>query len=83
MRASNQGERHRGLETVELKLAPLVPAGATSFAERDTFEPQPGGGMSRWGQWLFAFVARNARPVTERLSLPPERVVEIGARVQL
>jgi KUP system potassium uptake protein len=62
---------------------PADPAGATYFAERDTFEPQPGGGMSRWGQWLFAFVARNARPVTERLSLPPDRVVEIGARVQL
>jgi KUP system potassium uptake protein len=64
---------------------PADPAAATYFAERDTFETKSGdgGGMSRWSQWLFAFVSRNARPVTERLSLPPERVVEIGARVPL
>ena len=38
--------------------------------------------MSRWSERLFG-LARNARPVTQRLSLPPQQVVEIGSRIDL
>jgi KUP system potassium uptake protein len=59
------------------------PAHVIYFAERDTFEPTSSGAMSGWHERLFAALARNARPITERLSLPPEQVIEIGARIDL
>jgi len=36
-----------------------------------------------WSERLFALLSRNARPVTERLDLPPDQVIEIGARIDL
>jgi KUP system potassium uptake protein len=44
------------------------------------------GGSSRMAIWrkvLFAFLSRNARPATQFFGLPPNRVVELGAQIQL
>jgi KUP system potassium uptake protein len=62
---------------------PADPAHATYFAGHETFEATERGEMGRWSEGLYAFLARNARPVTQRLSLPPEQVIEIGSRMDL
>jgi KUP system potassium uptake protein len=39
--------------------------------------------MMRWRKHLFAFMRRNASSVTDFFGLPPQRVVELGARIEL
>src|SRR5262245_15689329 len=38
--------------------------------------------MARWRKKLFVIMARNARSATEFFSIPPNRVVELGAQVE-
>jgi KUP system potassium uptake protein len=40
-------------------------------------------GMALWREKLFVVMARNARSATDFFSLPPERVMELGAQVAL
>jgi KUP system potassium uptake protein len=62
---------------------PADPAHVTYFAGRDTFAAGEGGAMDTWSERLFALLARNAKPVTDRLDLPAHQVVEIGERIDL
>jgi KUP system potassium uptake protein len=62
---------------------PQDPGKVTYIASHDTFAAGAAGEMGSWSEHLFALLARNARPVTERLELPPDQVVEIGARIDL
>jgi KUP system potassium uptake protein len=39
--------------------------------------------MARWRERLFAVMSRNARPATAYFRLPPNRVVELGAQIEL
>ncbi|WP_338150936.1 potassium transporter Kup [Neoroseomonas soli] len=39
--------------------------------------------MSKWRQWLFGIMSRNAVPATEFFRIPPDRVVELGVRVAI
>jgi KUP system potassium uptake protein len=39
--------------------------------------------MSRWRQWLFTLMSRNAVPATEFFRIPSDRVVELGVRVAI
>ena len=39
--------------------------------------------MARWRKKLFVFLQRNARSATESFGIPPNRVVELGAQVEL
>jgi KUP system potassium uptake protein len=39
--------------------------------------------MARWRKVLFGFLSRNARPATQYFRLPPNRVVELGAQIEL
>jgi KUP system potassium uptake protein len=39
--------------------------------------------MARWRKAIFAFLSRNSRPATQFFGLPPNRVVELGAQIQL
>jgi KUP system potassium uptake protein len=39
--------------------------------------------LARWRKKLFIVMARNARPATAYFNLPPNRVVELGAQIQL
>jgi len=39
--------------------------------------------MSRWRKKLFVLMQRNARSATEFFGIPPNRVVELGAQVEL
>jgi KUP system potassium uptake protein len=39
--------------------------------------------ISEWRKRLFSFLSRNARPATDFFAIPPDRVVEIGAQIDL
>ena len=39
--------------------------------------------MPRWRKWLFIVMSRNARSAAAYFGLPPNRVVELGAQIQL
>jgi KUP system potassium uptake protein len=40
-------------------------------------------GMALWREHLFAFLSRNSRPATDFFRLPPDRVVEMGAQIEI
>jgi KUP system potassium uptake protein len=56
---------------------------ASYFLSRDIVVPSLGAGMSLWREKLFANLHRNASNAAEFLSLPPNRVVELGAQVAI
>jgi KUP system potassium uptake protein len=39
--------------------------------------------MSKWRQWLYGLMARNAIPATEFFCIPADRVVELGVQVAI
>ncbi|HET6579819.1 MAG TPA: potassium transporter Kup [Gemmatimonadales bacterium] len=58
--------------------------GETSFyLGRETLLPDGKSGMSRWRKLVFIVMARNAQSATAFFNLPPNRVLELGARIQL
>jgi KUP system potassium uptake protein len=40
-------------------------------------------GMALWRERLFALLSSNSRPATDFFRLPPDRVVELGAQIEL
>ena len=40
-------------------------------------------GMLRWRKKIFSLMSRNALSATEFFSIPPNRVVELGAQIEL
>jgi KUP system potassium uptake protein len=59
------------------------PAEASYFLGRESLLTTGPAKLARWRKVLFAFLSRNARPATQYFSLPPNRVVEMGAQVEL
>jgi KUP system potassium uptake protein len=55
----------------------------TYFIGRETILATRKLGLSRWRGSLFAWMTRNAGDVTSYFCLPPNGVVELGARVEL
>jgi KUP system potassium uptake protein len=56
----------------------------TSFyLGRETLLVTGKGRMARWRKSLFAFLSRNSRTATAFFGLPPNRVVEMGAQIEL
>jgi len=53
------------------------------FLGRETLIPSKQPGMARWREALFAWMSRNARSATAFFRIPPNRVVELGAQVEL
>ena len=53
------------------------------FLSRDTVVPTFGGGMSLWREKLFASMHRNAAAAADFLSLPTNRVVELGSKLEI
>src|SRR5262249_1909740 len=50
---------------------------------RETLVTSGRGRMARWRKKLFAFLARNAPSATAYFEIPPNRVVELGAQLEL
>jgi KUP system potassium uptake protein len=59
------------------------PGATTFFLGRETLLVTERPGMAMWRERLFAVLARNARRATKFFHLPPERVVELGAEIEL
>jgi KUP system potassium uptake protein len=53
------------------------------FLSRDIVIPTMGGGMADWREKLFASMHRNAAAAADFLSLPTNRVVELGSKVEI
>ena len=62
---------------------PIDPKQATFYLGFATFIASSAGRMGHWSESLFAFMARNSRPVTDAFCIPPARVVEIDSRIDL
>jgi KUP system potassium uptake protein len=61
----------------------VKPMETTFYLGRETLLPNGTGPMARWRKVMFILMARNALPATQFFSLPPNRVVEMGAQIQL
>jgi KUP system potassium uptake protein len=58
-------------------------ADTTFFLGHETLLATNRPGMAIWREKLFAFLARNARRATKYFCLPSDRVVELGAEIEL
>jgi KUP system potassium uptake protein len=61
----------------------LPPMDTTFFLGRETLIASKKPGMAIWREQLFAIMSRNARTATSFFGLPPNRVVELGAQIEL
>jgi len=61
----------------------LKPMEASFYLGRETIIPTGKGWMARWRKRLFTVMARNAQSAAAFFNLPPNRVVELGAQIQL
>jgi KUP system potassium uptake protein len=59
------------------------PMETSFYLGRETLLPNGNSRMSRWRKKLFILMARNAQSATAFFNLPPNRVVELGAQIQL
>ena len=59
------------------------PMEVSYFLSREKVVPTGAAGMAGWRDRLFAAMARNAGSVTDFFEIPPNRVVELGARVEI
>lgn len=68
-------------------LASLEPAltveAVSFFLGRETLIPSKRPGMAIWREKLFAMMTNNARSAAAYFRLPPNRVVELGAQIEL
>ncbi len=56
----------------------------TFYLARETLIPSlKRRGMMLWREKLFSFMTRNALPATDFFRIPPERVVELGIRIEI
>jgi KUP system potassium uptake protein len=61
----------------------LDPMETSYFLSRSTIVPTLGTGMAPWREKLYANMHRNAASAADFLNLPPNRVVELGTKVQI
>ena len=59
------------------------PMTTTYYLGRETLLPNGPARMAAWRKWLFIVMARNAQTASSYFGLPPNRVVEMGAQVEL
>jgi KUP system potassium uptake protein len=56
---------------------------ATYFVGRETIVASGHGEMGLLPERLFALLERNTKSTVDKLGLPPDRVIEIGVRLDL
>jgi KUP system potassium uptake protein len=71
------------LATVSVPGLELAPMRVSYFLGRETLIPSKRPGMAIWREHLFSVMSRNARTATSFFALPPNRVVELGAQIEL
>ena len=70
-----QGLRNRGCQIDDME--------TSYFLSRDIVIPTMGGGMADWREKLCASRHRNAAAAADFPSLPTNRVVELGSKVEI
>jgi KUP system potassium uptake protein len=73
------------LQTSTCKASGLVfePSETSYFLSRATVVPVGGKGMARWRERLFGMMLHNVGNVSAYFKLPTNRVIELGARVEI
>jgi KUP system potassium uptake protein len=71
------------LELCEAYGLVFEPLKTSYFLSRQIVVPSSGAGMALWRERLFAAMTRNASNAAEYLKLPANRVLELGARVEI
>ena len=71
------------LELLNAQGVVLDPMRTSYFLSRATVVPTLGSGMAPWREKLYANMHRNASSAADFLNLPPNRVVELGTKVQI
>ena len=61
----------------------IDPADTTFFLGRETLLATSRPGMAIWRERLFGLLSRNARRATQYFKIPPDRVCELGAEIEL
>ena len=79
----NDPDVPEALRLLEGRGVPLDDMDTSYFLSRDIVIPTFGEGMAMWREKLFASMHRNAAAAADFLSLPANRVVELGAKVQI
>jgi KUP system potassium uptake protein len=81
MQSPNVPVALRGCEAFGLKVDLDT---TTYYLARETLIPSLArSGMVLWREKLFAFMTRNALPATDFFRIPPERVIELGIRLEI
>jgi KUP system potassium uptake protein len=59
------------------------PMETSFFVARHNVIPSIGSGMALWRESLFAAMSRNARDAADYFRVPPNRVIELGAQIEI
>ena len=62
---------------------PFHPMRTSYFLGRERVFSTQRQGMARWREKLFGLVSNNARSATDFFDIPPNRVVELGAQIEI
>jgi KUP system potassium uptake protein len=79
----NDPDVPEALKLLEGRGVPLDDMATSYFLSRDIVIPTLGEGMPMWREKLFASMHRNAAGAADFLSLPTNRIVELGAKVEI
>jgi KUP system potassium uptake protein len=71
------------LRMAQIPGPPLDPETVSFFIGRANIEPARAGGMARWRERLYSGLARIATRPTEFFRIPFDRVIEIGAEIEI
>ena len=79
----NDPDVPEALKLLEGRGVPLDGMATSYFLSRDIVIPTLGEGMPMWREKLFASMHRNAAAAADFLNLPTNRIVELGAKVEI
>ena len=79
----NDPDVPEALKLLEGSGVPLDELATSYFLSRDIVIPTLGEGMPLWREKLFASMHRNAAGAADFLNLPTNRIVELGAKVEI
>jgi len=71
------------MDMASIMVVGIEPTTTTYYLGRETLLTTGTSEMSSWRKALFAFMSRNASNPTSYFGIPPNRVVELGAQIEL
>jgi KUP system potassium uptake protein len=79
----NEPDIPNALELCEPYGLVFEPMETSYFISRQTIISTPGGGMTSWREGLFVSLSRIARDAANYYKIPSNRVIEVGAQVEI